>query len=413
MKLLPIGISRTNLAGSITLFGLSVFAFGLTLSISITEIGIGIAFAGWVFTLKKGFFRKFIKDTPLLAPWTLYILIALISAYFAMDTARSMGYLPSDLIKMFACVFLLNAVRKDPSKIITAFYLAGATVASIWALGQFLFSYLSHHTVVRVGASIHPVTFGEVITLALIASVVFYIRTPKENKLKLLFLAQTFLFGTVLILSQSRGAMLGAIFSMMAFWIIEKNSRKFLTLLAVCTILAVGIFSYNNQIYKDRILSFPKMVYSKIFSLPVKDKMLKKLDPSTSTRFDQWRAGLEITRDYPLFGIGPSNTRLIFSYYHPDPIDGKYTWGNLHNLYIHQTAERGIAGLGALMYLLVAMFVLAWRINKKNCTSYSLWALCILPGFFVMNITETSFQHSIVSMAVFLALALAYTQNKQ
>ena len=78
----------------------------------------------------------------------------------------------------------------------------------------------------------------------------------------------------------------------------------------------------------------------------------------------------------------------------PDPerIDGEGTWGNAHNVYLHQLAERGVPGL---LFLLAAMWAFlsgAWRTARARADSRSLWAATAAAAFIVMNFTEVAWQ---------------------
>ncbi|HUT86029.1 MAG TPA: O-antigen ligase family protein [Elusimicrobiales bacterium] len=401
-----------------TLFGLCIFAFGLTLSVSITEIGIGIAFICWILRLKKTDFqnfnlRNFAAKTPLLLPWSVYIAIAVITGVLGLNIVRSINYLPSDLIKMAACLFLVATMDKEMIKPVMGFYLLGASIASVWAITQVANYYSTAGALVRTGATMNIITFGETISFALLAVIVLFAKTPKKNKFRYIFLAQIFLFGAVLLLSQSRGAMLGAVVSVMLLWIMERHIRKFLTVLAVSAVFVIAALSFKSPRFADRFFSVPKAVYKIVTKPFVKTdvNLTEEIQKLSSSRIGQWKAGIKMLGDYPILGVGPSNVKVIFHFYHPKPIDGQYGWSNLHNLYLHQAVERGLVGLAALIYLLTGIFILAWKSNKTKRNVYTIWCLCVLPGFFVMNLTETSFQHAVVSMSIFFMLAASHKSS--
>lgn len=75
-------------------------------------------------------------------------------------------------------------------------------------------------------------------------------------------------------------------------------------------------------------------------------------------RFDLWKIGLVIHRDYPLFGIGTKNFQRLIKHYDSSgnlPDNGLVA----HNSYIELLAENGYPGL--LLYLLgiaVTLFML-------------------------------------------------------
>lgn len=135
-------------------------------------------------------------------------------------------------------------------------------------------------------------------------------------------------------------------------------------------------------------------------------------DSSINTRLILWRTGFRMIKDYPAFGVGPANVKKMFPEYHPPPFPEDKQWGSLHNLYIHQTAERGFIGLAALLTLFAAMLLTAYR-NYRNAQSpHTLWGLIIMPAWFTMNITEITFQHVHTAYTVLLTLGISIAYKK-
>jgi O-antigen ligase len=124
-------------------------------------------------------------------------------------------------------------------------------------------------------------------------------------------------------------------------------------------------------------------------------------------RLELWQLGWKMFKAHPVLGVGPDNVKKVFKKFHPEPIGYLETWGSLHNLYIHQAAERGILGLGALLLLFGALFLFALGRYRASNSPYALWALCALPAYFAMNLTEISFQHVHTAFAILMALAFA------
>jgi O-antigen ligase len=112
-------------------------------------------------------------------------------------------------------------------------------------------------------------------------------------------------------------------------------------------------------------------------------------------------------------GVGPDNVRRVFKKFHPEPFPEEGIYGTLNNLYVHQAAERGLLGLGALLFLFLALWRYALENFRRSRSPYALWALCALPAFYVVNITEISFQHVHTSFAIFMALAFGAAADKE
>ncbi len=76
-----------------------------------------------------------------------------------------------------------------------------------------------------------------------------------------------------------------------------------------------------------------------------------------TSRYIMLKAGLKMTLDNPIFGVGPGN----FSYYSKRYTKGEfykyYTRGSAHNLYVSLSGQYGIPAL--ILYLLI--FIIIWR----------------------------------------------------
>lgn len=83
-------------------------------------------------------------------------------------------------------------------------------------------------------------------------------------------------------------------------------------------------------------------------------------------RVDMWRSATEITRDYPVFGVGSGMFGRAFrSYRSPDLVQDKLA--SAHNFILNTLAETGIAGFGVSVWLGV-VFIRTWWRNKQSAT---------------------------------------------
>ncbi|MFA6583176.1 MAG: O-antigen ligase family protein [Elusimicrobiaceae bacterium] len=389
--------------------GFCLFALGLTFSVSFTEAGLALAFAAGLYRLAKNEKEMQPQQSAFAAfclpPWLLYLAVGLMASAFALDVRRALNYFPSDLIKAWACLFLIVALPASKLEKPLSFYKAGAIAVSLWAVVKCIFNSAQDHTLARANATMNAITFGEVTALAFTLFFILSITKKEERRYHKFGVAAT---GTALLLSQSRGAILGAALALLILAILEKRARKAAASVFIAATIAAGMACALNTTARTKILSVPKAVYRKTMSaLTGKENKLQAIDYGAQTRLNQWKAAAAIMRDYPVFGVGPSNIKTIFHFYHPAPIDGEYGWSNVHSLYLQQGAERGFIGLGVLLYLLTVLLAITVKAFKTSKNEYTLWAVCSFSGFLVMNITETSFQHAVVSMSVFFTIACA------
>jgi O-antigen ligase len=87
--------------------------------------------------------------------------------------------------------------------------------------------------------------------------------------------------------------------------------------------------------------------------LPFFSRVISSFDVRQSSNLDRIRmaeAGVEIIKDYPLFGVGPANVKEVYPLYrkHDAP---RFRIPHLHNNLIQLWAERGVLALVAYLFL--------------------------------------------------------------
>jgi hypothetical protein len=127
--------------------------------------------------------------------------------------------------------------------------------------------------------------------------------------------------------------------------------------------------------------------------------------PQNFTRLALWRAGWEIFKDYPLFGVGDIGIEKYYVKY-KRPYD-KEIHGHLHNNYFHFLATLGLFGFLALSYLFIIIIIKIYKIYKSSkgapfIASYSLGALAAFVSILFAGLTEVNFwDHEIATLIYF------------
>ena len=141
-----------------------------------------------------------------------------------------------------------------------------------------------------------------------------------------------------IMIVESRGAMLGLIVGAMIFLVFMRPTSRSIILTAA---IGFGVF----------ILAGPVVVkeFSSIFA--------EKLDSSGESRFYLWDAGVRLTLDYPMLGVGPWAGECLLPAYYSGTGKLGYDKIALHNLELEVSTGMGIPA--TIAYLI--FFFIPWN----------------------------------------------------
>jgi O-antigen ligase len=133
--------------------------------------------------------------------------------------------------------------------------------------------------------------------------------------------------------------------------------------------------------------------------------MASTFDTTQSSNFDRIRmleGGVEIIRDYPLFGVGPANIKEVYPLYRRADAP-RFRIPHLHNNVVQIWAERGVLALAAYL-LLLALFTRecarCWRSTARMYAQIGVGVLVSLTiaGMFEFNFGDTEVLLSLLDL---------------
>ncbi|NQU75524.1 MAG: O-antigen ligase family protein, partial [Planctomycetes bacterium] len=159
----------------------------------------------------------------------------------------------------------------------------------------------------------------------------------KRWYLKLVPMAALVLMAHVVLFSMSRGGMLALLIIIPVLFL---RLRRRLIGVALLVLLSLVGFRLAGQEVRKRFMSIQDY----------------ESDSSAQIRLTAWRAGLQVIRDYPVFGVGPA---CFYS------ISGNYDYNiqnrAMHNLFLQTAVDMGLPAAGVLVAIL--LFSL-WHLQK-------------------------------------------------
>ncbi|OGS13328.1 MAG: hypothetical protein A2285_08480 [Elusimicrobia bacterium RIFOXYA12_FULL_57_11] len=394
-------------------FTLGLFSFSVVFSVTVVEAALLATLA--LFLVKKyragslAAIRPALTSHPLFMPWLVYLCVCLLTSLTAYYPLKGLGQFNSDFLKYICLFTLLLTIKREHLPALSRFYIVAATLAAVIGIAQVaqLFPSVYGAASMRANALMNAVRYGEVMTIAfmlILSRLVIPAKGMLKNEQLFYKLAALPVFAAI-ILSQTRGACLGLITGVTVMACFSGSSSKRLMTYAALMVLTGMLTMTVSPAMRNRMLAMA--------GKEIPETSAGAPNVAINIRMGLWKLGLKMLQAHPVVGIGPDNVKKVFIRFQPEQIGYEKTWGSLHNLYIHQAAERGILGLGALLLLFWGMFAFALGRFKKAKCHYALWAVSALPAYYVMNLTEISFQHVHTAFAIFLALAFTAAATEE
>jgi len=409
--------SRNSILKVIGLAGCFIFAAMTSFSVSIMEIGWGLALLSLILSLgdseKRISALETIKNDPLLLPWLVFLAAGLFSCLFGVSPERSSTFWFSDLLKACFYYTLLCALRAQSRGHARNWYFIGALAAACYGIWQSAAHLALGDGWVRAHGTMNSITFAETLVLALCLAMDGISRATSGTG-KWIYACAACLIFLAVLLSGARGPLLGFAAAFATAMVFSKRKMPFVAAACALALLLTATYKFNDT-FRARF-GGAAMAGRVASGATRTDARFDYAYALMGDRTELWRTGWEIARDYPLSGIGIANIKHMFSYYHPTPMPDDrgaktvFNYSNVHNLYLQQLAERGAFGLFSLLLLLFSMTTVAWREYRQTG---SLWLLCAVSAFFFINISETSFQHAVVAGAFILPFALRESGGEQ
>ena len=255
-----------------------------------------------------------------------------------------------------------------------------------------------------VGIFSHHLTFGGVYLL--LSAVFAALALPKElsPKLRLLYaLAATVCLSSA-VCSLGRSIWLGAVAGGTIFLslLIPVKIRLAIFLAMIC--LAVSFWLSAAHLKK---MEFARSgLGSRILTVASLE--------ANKDRLMMWKAGIDIVKDYPIFGLGPNMFHQMEPYYRRIAESNRHTFQHkpqvgLHNIYLQNWVDFGIAGLlGFLWIYLSVIGAILSRIRRATVVKSMdhalqmgiMAGLCgnLVSGFFENNFRDGEVQTLILTL---------------
>ncbi|MBD3414017.1 MAG: hypothetical protein GF421_06275 [Candidatus Aminicenantes bacterium] len=347
-------------------------------SISVSQIMLGIAFILWVIALIKS--KQKIEFPGFFWALLVYIALSLLSCVFSDNPQVS--FLDSRELLLFLIVPLVYTGFQKIKDIKTAHLalLASGCVSVLFSLFVFAFQHESGERI--SGFMGHYMTQAGL--LLLFATLAFSMLLFSKNSIRYIWGGAFFLSSIALILTMTRNAWIGLVVSVFVILLLYKPKG-----VVVIPVVLALTFLISPKSVKKRALS--------VFSLK---------SYSNAIRIEYLKAGWKIIKEYPIFGTGPDTVDVIFQ-------NPKYNLSrdarsnvHLHSNIMQIAAERGLLALLSWLAFVSWALISLWKMIQNKLPSLfplTAAALAVLLALFIAGFFEYNFGDSeVVTLFLYL-----------
>jgi len=213
-----------------------------------------------------------------------------------------------------------------------------------------------------------------------------------------LYAALTALLGVVIVMTWSRGAILGLAAALVAITILRNRQIAIALLALMLWLIGMGALQLLPEVVTQRFLDLLPFL-----SIPdVNTVEVNPVNFAIVQRLAHWTAGWKMFEAQPWNGIGIGNYGVVYPVYAPPAWPD--SMGHAHNYYLNIAAEAGLVGLTAYLALWAAAFWQVWRACRR-CAGY---ALAVALGVFgvLVHLSVHSFVDNLYVHGMYLHIAI-------
>jgi O-antigen ligase len=288
---------------------------------------------------------------------------------------------------VWAMLFVVAAMLREArhARWLVLAWLGGGTVSALRGLWQFGAKYAKaaelHQDFYTVyvadritGFMSHWMTFSGQLMIVLLAAAALLLWGRMQGRQKHVVMLCLPVLSVALVLALTRGIWIATAAGLVyLLWCWRRWS------VALLPLAAVAGFVVGPPALRQRITSLVRP---------------QGTMDSNLHRVYTFRAGVEMIKAHPWFGLGPERVGPHFREYVPadlpkQPPEGYY--GHLHNIYVHFAAERGVPAMLALVYFLLAT-LWDWLRAAARAPAGQVWiyraGVAMLTGVLVTGLFE-------------------------
>ena len=244
----------------------------------------------------------------------------------------------------------------------------------------------------------------------LLVGFVFYLLGDLSYKKKLVILSFSIILFFSILLTGERSALIKALSALIIFNLINdyfKIKEKFILLIVIFTI-SIGIYS-NSIFLKSRWVTDNSL---SIFKSEGVTKSTNLMSGNENLYLTLFRSGLTVWKNYPLFGVGNKNYRIVTCNKNELIKFPEYICGNHpHQIYLEFLSEHGIIGGLILLTIIFKLIFKNLPILIKSKNYVQLGCFVFLLNVFLPLIPSGAFFGDFSSNFFWINMSILYASN--
>jgi hypothetical protein len=352
-------------------FGLYLFAICIPISFVPAELAIAITCIGW---LLEGILNKRWHYYPskLYFPLLVYIVWNIVASSLSPRPWHSLWALIDNEWPMFIMLFMISLI--DDIKVLKSvlhLWLLTASVAAAYGIWQMFSGVQLHRPELlshignyfrAVGFNGFYLTFAGFMMSVFLVSLCLSVQSGINNRWRYILVAMMSFIAVIGTFARS-------------IW------------LSFTVVIPIFGFMKGKRFGSIVTTVFLSLIIICIFFVPaIRDRAFSIVIPSENqTRLNLWRTSINISKDFPLTGIGEDNFDYYFDRY---KVEGCYdVTGHPHNDYLNVLVNSGILGLLAFLSLWSVIIWAGFKTTKNSSNPFlrelALGSTLAILGFLV------------------------------
>ncbi|GAB4449711.1 MAG: hypothetical protein Kow00120_19980 [Anaerolineae bacterium] len=319
--------------------------------------------AAWLIALWRG--RRGFPRTPLDRPLLVFGLALIVSALASAHPRVSLAQTWTQFVHILGFYLLVDLMQRGWQRwVFAGLFLAGAVVAAssaveatrwFFGLPPFVQSWpavgagLLPPVLRRVGWAMNNANLLAGLVAVLMPVTAMWAATARSRARRWLLWALVAGLAATLALTQSRGGWLSGATGaavLVAFWALRQ----------------AGLTRWRRET-RPRTLALAAALAVPVIAAGVflLARTFAMRTTGDTARLDLWRSAVEMARDHPVLGVGPSMYSAAVRAYREPALVLDVDWlHKAHNLPLHVAAELGLVGVAVLAWLAVAVLRAWW-----------------------------------------------------